>query len=79
MPDRDVFYVAGPFGSIETRSLPSLARRYPRDFTFYVAYPSRSIRPKANGTPKEFAGGPLNRKATRKLPYGARECIVRAW
>jgi len=25
---------------IETRTFPSLARRYPRDFTFYVADPT---------------------------------------
>jgi hypothetical protein len=29
---------------IETRAFPSLARRYPRDFTFYVADPISSIR-----------------------------------
>jgi len=29
---------------IETHSLPTLARSYPRRFTFYVAYPTRSIR-----------------------------------
>jgi hypothetical protein len=30
---------------IETRSLPALARCYPRSFTFYVAHPGRSILP----------------------------------
>jgi len=30
---------------IETRSLPALARRYHRDFAFYVAYPISSIFP----------------------------------
>ena len=29
---------------IETRAFPSLARRYPRDFTFYIADPISSIR-----------------------------------
>src|SRR6266496_1443301 len=29
--------------SIETHSLPALARCYPHSFTFYVAYPIRSI------------------------------------
>ena len=29
--------------AIETRSLPQLAHRYPRDFAFYVAFPKRSI------------------------------------
>jgi len=29
--------------TIETRSLPTLARCYPRSFTFYVAHPIRSI------------------------------------
>ena len=33
MPDRDVFYVADPISSIETRSLPTLTRSYPRRFT----------------------------------------------
>src|SRR5207253_6962256 len=28
---------------VETRSLPALARCYPRSFTFYVAHPARSI------------------------------------
>jgi hypothetical protein len=37
MPDRDVFYVADPISSIETRSLPTLTRSNPRRFTFYVA------------------------------------------
>jgi hypothetical protein len=31
--------------SIETRSLPTLTRSYPRHFTFYVAHPIRSIPP----------------------------------
>jgi hypothetical protein len=29
---------------IETRSLPTLTRSYPRRYTFYVAHPARSIR-----------------------------------
>src|SRR5438270_9230844 len=29
--------------SIETHSLPALARCYPHSFTFYVAYPIRSV------------------------------------
>ena len=37
IPNRGVFYVADPISSIETRSFPNSARRYPRDFTFYVA------------------------------------------
>jgi hypothetical protein len=32
-----------PSGSIETRSLPTLARCFPRSFTFYVADPVSSI------------------------------------
>jgi hypothetical protein len=32
-----------PSAPVETHSLPSLARRYPRDFTFYVADPLSSI------------------------------------
>ncbi len=36
-----------PVGSIETRSLPTLTRSYPRRFTFYVAPPSCSIREQA--------------------------------
>jgi hypothetical protein len=31
-------------GRFETRSFPSLARRCPRDFTFYVADPSASLK-----------------------------------
>jgi hypothetical protein len=30
-------------GSIETRSLPTLTRCFPRSFTFYVAPPTHSI------------------------------------
>ena len=33
-------HVALPRRSIETRSLPTLTRSYPRHFTFYVAEPS---------------------------------------
>ena len=45
MPRRSLAKVgrSRPRGSIETRSFPSLARRYPRDFTFYVADPVSSI------------------------------------
>src|SRR4030095_11337606 len=50
--DRDVFYLAHPARSIdpfyfliETRSLPTLTRSYPRRFTFYVADPVSSIHP----------------------------------
>jgi hypothetical protein len=42
IPDRDVFYVADPISSIETRSLPTLTRSFPRHFTFYVADPFSS-------------------------------------
>jgi hypothetical protein len=37
-------HVAHPGRSIETRSLPTLARCFPRNFTFYVVHPIRSIR-----------------------------------
>ena len=37
------FYLAYPIRSIETRSLPTLTRSYPRRFTFYLAHPIRSI------------------------------------
>ena len=30
-------------GPIETHSLPTLTRSFPRRFTFYVAHPTRSI------------------------------------
>ena len=41
-------YVARlPVGSIEIRSLPTLAHCFPRNFTFYVAHPIRSIREQA--------------------------------
>src|SRR6478752_1860459 len=42
-PHDFTFYVADPISSIETRSLPTLTRSYPRRFTFYVADPISSI------------------------------------
>jgi hypothetical protein len=39
-----IYVTRVPAAPIETRSLPALARRYPRDFTFYVADPISSIR-----------------------------------
>ena len=36
---RFAFYVGFPKRSIETRSLPALARCFPRSFSFYVAFP----------------------------------------
>jgi hypothetical protein len=33
--------------SVETRSLPTLTHCFPRNFTFYVAHPIRSIREQA--------------------------------
>src|SRR6266496_2390097 len=33
IPNRDVFYIAHPIDSIETRSLPTLTHSYPRRFT----------------------------------------------
>ena len=32
-----------PVGSVETPSLPTLTHCFPRNFTFYVAHPIRSI------------------------------------
>ena len=32
------------YNAFETRSLPTLARCFPRSFTFYVAFPKSSIR-----------------------------------
>jgi hypothetical protein len=43
LPSQFTFYVAFPKSSIETRSLPTLARCFPRSFTFYVAFPKSSI------------------------------------
>src|SRR4030095_15779816 len=43
IPNRDVFCVADPASSIETRSPTTLARCFPRSFAFYVAHPVRSI------------------------------------
>ena len=43
MPNPDVFYVADPYSSIETRSVPALTRFYPRHFTFHVADPISSV------------------------------------
>src|SRR6266496_4297072 len=40
---RRVLCRSRPRGSIETRSLPTLTRSYPRRFTFYVADPVSSI------------------------------------
>jgi hypothetical protein len=40
-----------PISSIETPSLPTLARSYPRHFTFYVADPISSIRNRVPGFP----------------------------
>ena len=37
------FYVAHAIHSVETRSLPTLAHCFPRNFTFYVALPIRFI------------------------------------
>ncbi|PYK67026.1 MAG: hypothetical protein DME50_03815 [Verrucomicrobia bacterium] len=43
IPDRDVFYLAVPSSSSETRSFPdSLAATF-RGFTFYLAVPISSI------------------------------------
>jgi hypothetical protein len=48
---------------IETRSLPALARRYHRDFTFYVACPISSIFPSYFILPSRERAGP-NRSET---------------
>src|SRR5262245_24308208 len=40
--------------TIETRSLPTLARCYPRSFTFYVAHPIRSIQRTALAKPSRI-------------------------
>jgi len=47
--------------SIETRSLPTLTRSYPRHFTFYVADPISSIRAvtTGSGTEASFAASVL--------------------
>ena len=50
--------VAGFPGLIETRSLPTLTRSYPRHFTFYVARPTRSIR---SSQPPAVKFAPANR------------------
>ena len=36
----DFIQVPGYSSAIETRSLPTLTRSYPRRFTFYVAWPA---------------------------------------
>jgi hypothetical protein len=54
--------------AIETRSLPTLARRYPRDFTFYVADPTRSI-PRSHVF---YVADPISSIETRLLPTLAR-------
>jgi len=41
--DLSYFFVQPSYFIVETRSLPALARCYPRSFTFYVAHPTRSI------------------------------------
>ena len=40
----DFIQVPGCPSAIETHSLPTFTRSYPRHFTFYVARPTRSIR-----------------------------------
>ena len=62
IPDRDVFYVADPISSIETRSLPTLTRSYPCRFTFYVADPISSIQLFAGDTPASTAVELMHRK-----------------
>ena len=44
---------------LETRSLPALARSYPRRFGFYVARPAHSIPLKTAGRSVEVRGGPI--------------------
>jgi hypothetical protein len=46
------FYVAHAIHSVETRSLPTLAHCFPRNFTFYVAHPIRSIHTTVSGPSK---------------------------
>jgi hypothetical protein len=41
--------------SIETRSLPTLTHCFPRNFTFYVAHPIRSIREEAPNVQRRMA------------------------
>jgi hypothetical protein len=52
-------YFADPLCSIETRSLPALAHRYPCDFTFYVADPVSSIHEQARDNFLRLTQSPL--------------------
>src|SRR5207244_5921656 len=63
--------------TIETRSLPTLARYYPRSFTFYVAHPIRSIQ-RFNDSRGEWsdlgqATWPVKPPGTRLSAAGAAE------
>jgi hypothetical protein len=44
-----------PANSIETRSLPTLTRCFPRSFTFYVAPPTHSIVEELQAALAQFA------------------------
>ena len=55
----------GELEPIETHSLPALARCYPRSFTFYVAYPVRSILNSSAPDIKEAASSPSNHRQSQ--------------
>jgi len=55
---RNVFYVADPISSIETHSLPTFNRSYPRHFTFHVADPISSVRARSFALPS-FQRSPI--------------------
>src|ERR1043166_1916627 len=55
----DLSAVAFAEANLETRSLPALARSYPRRFAFYVARPAHSILLKILGCSGEVCGGSI--------------------
>jgi hypothetical protein len=54
--------------SIETRSLPTLTRSYPRRFTFYVADPISSIRAVTTGSGTEPSSNTGYRRRETRIP-----------
>src|SRR6266403_387676 len=64
--------------SIETRSLPAFARRYHRDFTFYVAYPISSIFPSYFILPWREQTSPSKRQTDSVKKCGPTELYTRA-
>ena len=65
-------------GAIETRSLPTLTRCFPRSFTFYVAFPIRSIRRHA-WAPIETRSLPALTHVLPRMSSAPANFVVAAW